>query len=127
MTIYERIKERRKQLGLSADAVAAQLGISRATVYRYESAEIEKLPITALEPLADILCCSPAYLMGWSDDLNFKENSKSLDNSSRLLLSNYEQLNDEGKEKLISYSNDLVDTGRYLKENQSGLDKKKMA
>lgn len=67
MEVYERIKNRRKELGLSADNVAEALGISRATLYRYESADIEKLPTTILEPLSKILHCSPAYLMGWSE------------------------------------------------------------
>ena len=31
MEVYERIKARRKELGLSADDVAAALGVSRAT------------------------------------------------------------------------------------------------
>lgn len=68
MEIYEKIKNRRKELGLSADDVAESLGVSRATIYRYESADIEKLPITSLVPLAKILKCSPGYLMGWDDD-----------------------------------------------------------
>ena len=67
MEVYERIKNRRKELGLSADNVADALGISRATIYRYESADIEKLPTTIIEPLSKILRCSPAYLMGWSE------------------------------------------------------------
>lgn len=67
MTIGERIKERRKQLGLSVDEVAEKLGKNRATVYRYESSEIEKLPTTVLKPLAKILNTTPAYLMGWED------------------------------------------------------------
>lgn len=66
--IYERIKQRRKELGLSADDVAAALGVSRATIYRYESAEIEKVPITALVPLAKVLRTTPVNLMGWDDN-----------------------------------------------------------
>lgn len=67
MEVYERIKTRRKELNLSADDVAAALGVSRATVYRYESAEIEKLPTQIIAPLSRVLHCSPAYLMGWED------------------------------------------------------------
>ena len=67
MEVYERIKERRKDLGLSADDVAAALGVSRATVYRYESAEIEKLPTQIIAPLSRVLRCSPAWLMGWEE------------------------------------------------------------
>ena len=68
MEIYERIKSRRKELGLTADAVADALVVSRATVYRYESADIEKLPITIIEPLSRVLSSSPAWIMGWTDN-----------------------------------------------------------
>lgn len=65
MTTHERIKKRRKELGLTAEQVAEALNVSRATVYRYESAEIEKLPIDIIEPLSRILQTTPEYLMGW--------------------------------------------------------------
>lgn len=68
MTIGERIKQRRKELGLSVDELADKLGKNRATIYRYESNEIEKLPTTVLEPLADVLGVSPGFLMGWEDE-----------------------------------------------------------
>lgn len=67
MTIGERIKQRRIELGLSVDEVAEKLGKNRATVYRYESNEIENLPVGTLEPLAKILETTPAQLMGWDD------------------------------------------------------------
>ena len=55
MEINERIKNRRKEIGLSADEVANALHVSRATIYRYESKEIEKLPTNIIEPLAKVL------------------------------------------------------------------------
>lgn len=69
MTIGERISTRRKELGLTAENLAEKLGISRATMYRYESGEIEKIPVTMLEPLAKALNTNPAYLMGddWTE------------------------------------------------------------
>ena len=67
MNINETIKQRRLQLGLNANDVAEALGISRATLYRYESHEIEKLPISVVEPLAEILDITPMELMGWNE------------------------------------------------------------
>ena len=76
MTIGQRINKRRLDLGLSADDVAEKLGVNRATVYRYESNYIKKLPTTALEKLAEILQTSPAYLMGWiSEEVSTKNNT----------------------------------------------------
>lgn len=67
MTTGERIKERRKALGLSAEYVAERLGVSPATIYRYEKGDIEKMPGNILEPISRILNTTPAFLMGWED------------------------------------------------------------
>lgn len=67
MTIGERIKARRKELGLSADDVAEKIGKDRSTVYRYERNEIIKLPTIILEPLAKALNTTPAELMGYDE------------------------------------------------------------
>lgn len=68
LTIGQRIKKRRKELKMSVDELAELLGKNRATVYRYESDEIENMPLSVLEPLAKALKVTPAYLMGWNID-----------------------------------------------------------
>lgn len=67
MNVGERIKKRRKELKMSVDELAKKLGKNRATIYRYESNDIENMPLNVLEPLAKILNVSPAYLMGWQN------------------------------------------------------------
>src|SRR5690625_3241877 len=67
MNVGERIKSRRKQLKLSVDDVAGKLEKNRATIYRYESSEIENMPLEIIEPLAKVLRVSPAYIMGWEE------------------------------------------------------------
>ena len=66
MTIGERIKNRRIELGFSVDKLADLLGKNRATIYRYENGEIRDMPTPILEPLAKALKTTPADLMGWS-------------------------------------------------------------
>lgn len=67
MTIGDRIKRRREELGITVEEVAKRLGKHRATIYRYESNEISTLPTDVLEPLAIVLETTPAALMGWED------------------------------------------------------------
>lgn len=67
MTVGERIRDRRKQLGFSAEYIASKLDCSPATVYRYENGYIEKVPTSTVATIADILDTTPAYLMGWED------------------------------------------------------------
>lgn len=69
-TTGNRMKQRRKELGLSAETIAEYLNVSPATIYRYEKGEIEKMPGKVLEPLSIILRTTPAYLMGWTDEVS---------------------------------------------------------
>lgn len=67
MTTGERMRAARKACGYSAEYIAKILGVSPATIYRYEKGDIEKVPGDLLEPLAAALHTTPAYLMGWED------------------------------------------------------------
>ena len=67
MTIGDRIKNRRKHLGMSADDLGKRLGKDRSTIYRYEKGDIENLPLDILEPIAKALGTTPQYLMGWEE------------------------------------------------------------
>ena len=65
MKIGQRIKQRRKELKMSADKLGEKLGKDRSTIYRYENGDIENLPLDVLEPIAAALNTTPQYLMGW--------------------------------------------------------------
>ena len=67
MNIGARIKQRRKQLGVSAEELAERIGKSPATVYRYENGDITKVDSSMLRPIADALQTTPAHLMGWDE------------------------------------------------------------
>ena len=65
MTKGERIRARRRALGLTLEDVAAATGTSRQTIQRYENGVIGNIPDERLEALARALSTTPAYLMGW--------------------------------------------------------------
>ena len=79
-SVGSRIKDRRKKLGLTVDEVAMKLGKNRATVYRYESNDIENMPATVLEPLAEILDTTPAFLLGYDNSSNTKVDLSTIPN-----------------------------------------------
>ena len=67
MTIGERIKNRRIELGITQDELAIKTGYkSRSSINKIESSR--NLPITKVEQMAKALECAPSYLMGWNDD-----------------------------------------------------------
>lgn len=69
MTTGQRMKDRRKAIGLSAETVAEMLNVSPATIYRYENGDIEKVPGDRLGAIANALRTTPAYLMGWDENV----------------------------------------------------------
>lgn len=85
MNIGERIKQRRLALGMSVDELALMVNKNRATIYRYEKGDIENLPTTVVEPLADALNTTPEFLMGWTDDPRDYENDPDIQIPSEAL------------------------------------------
>lgn len=67
MTIADRIRNRRIELGLSVDDLANRLQKNRATVYRYESNYIKTYSPDVISALAKALDTTPAYFYGYDD------------------------------------------------------------
>lgn len=67
MTIADRIRNRRLELGLSVDDLAKRLNKNRATVYRYESNYIKTYSPDVIELLSKALDTTPAYFYGYDD------------------------------------------------------------
>lgn len=65
MTRGERIKQRRKELGLSQTDLAGRVGISKQQMYKYENDIITNIPSDKIELIASALHTTPAYIMGW--------------------------------------------------------------
>lgn len=73
LTIGERIKALRQEQNYSVDELAKRAKISRATYYRYESADAENLPIKTIKVIASALNTTPEYILGLTDDKRTKE------------------------------------------------------
>lgn len=125
----DRIRARRKELGLSADIVATAIGVSRATMFRYENGDIEKVPVSLIPLLAKALHTTPSYLMGWDNTFAQSEQNEVAASAppapgEAKLTALYHQLNPEGQEKLVGYADDLVSSGKYIKSHPSRLAQK---
>lgn len=110
MEVQEIIKARRIELGLSIREVSQALGVAASTVSRYESSDIQNMGIDKIEALAKVLRCSPAYLMGWEDDVNISP-SAACSREEKYILSLFRSLNSIGKQKLIERAEELRDLG----------------
>lgn len=103
MTIADRIRNRRLELGLSVDDLAARLNKNRATVYRYESNYIKTYSADVMEALAAALETSPAYFYGY-DDHNPPDDSSyvPVTQEARILVAGIDKLPKEQREQALA-------------------------
>lgn len=119
MTVGERIKKRREEMGMTVDELAEKLGKNRATIYRYERGDIEKLPIEILEPISLALNVSPGFLMGWTDE-PAKKTTSSLSSEERHLIDLFRQLTPKEQGSLIGRAELLVEQHREAETEGAG-------
>lgn len=67
MEIGTLLKNRRIDLGLTLKEIADAVGVSEATVSRWESGEIANMKRDKIAALAKVLSISPAAIMGWEE------------------------------------------------------------
>lgn len=128
MGIGKRIKEARERSGLTQKELGELLGITPSAVTNYENETSHpKEPI--MYKLFSALHVDANFL--FQDEMNETKSSPAPANAGTgelteiemQLLNNLRQLNDEGKERLLNYSEDLILSGRYIKNNQSEISK----
>lgn len=67
MDIGKRLKQLRDSNGLTQEDVGKLTGVTKATINRYETGEIDIKRTVAIK-LAAVFNVSPAYIMGWTDN-----------------------------------------------------------
>lgn len=113
-TFQERIKERRNEKGFTLLDLAIAVGVKEATMQRYESGEIKNVKHETVVKLAEILNCSPQYLMGWVDIPNdIITSNQPLSEKEQQLVTNFQALNELGQTKAVEYVSDLTDNPKY--------------
>lgn len=104
MTMGERIKHRREELGLSQDEVATRCGYkSRSSINKIE--KTRHLPIDKVEIIAKVLEVSPAYIMGWYEDEESTDTpvQSDLTPNEQLIIDRYRSLPEDKKASLLGY------------------------
>lgn len=111
MEMAEKIKMLRSKHGLTLEEVGNIVGVGKSTVRKWENGEIANMRRDKIAKLAEALKTTPAYLMGWDEE---KENNT--DNQQQKLLSNYAKLDNDDQNKLVDYSEELVNSDKYKEE-----------
>lgn len=98
-TFSKRLKMLRNEKGLSQEKLGEKVGLSKATISKYENSH--NVPkIRHAKAIADAMKVSFNWLIGFSDEMYKIENFK--------LTEIYTQLSNEGKKELYNYGNYLL-------------------
>lgn len=110
MTVGERMRKRRTELGYSQEEIAVKLGYkSRSSVNKMEMSR--SLPINKVERVAEVLDCSPAYLMGWEDEQKVADQLSQLIHNDLYVevFDRVDKMNDKSKRRLLKYADLLLE------------------
>ena len=105
MNIGDRIRQLRIMCELTQEEVGKRLDVSKATINRYETGEIDIKRTTAIK-LGEVFNVSPSYIMGWTDKMNISAPEPPI-------LKIYNSLNATGKAKADEYIKDLSEQAKY--------------
>ena len=115
MDIGRRIKQRRIELGLTQDELGQRLGIKKAAICRLES-EDDSFSIGRIVKIATALDTMPWYLTGWTNagcDLTPEDDP---DDRKAQLIKYFSELDEVGKDKLLTYAQDMCFLEKAKKE-----------
>lgn len=85
MNVKDIIREKRLALGMTMKEVADKVGVSEATISRWESGEIANMRRGAIFSLAKALNISPNEIMGWETSDTSSQSNTPSDPASILL------------------------------------------
>lgn len=115
MSLSENIKRFRIKKGYSQAFLAKKTGLSEITIRKYESNErTPKLQnVAKIAAALDVTISDLQKEFIWSseDVEQYLENDIHLDELK--LLQNYRVVNDDGKKKIIDYSEDIASNDKY--------------
>ena len=67
---HKRLKELRQNTDVTLKDMAKIIGVSEATVQRYENGSISEIPYKAITAYAKKFKVNPSYIMGWTNTPN---------------------------------------------------------
>jgi len=108
MSLGDAIRTARENANLTQGELGKLCGITKQTIYKYESGVITNIPLDRLEKIAAVLNVSPSILLGW-DEWNELDSKKCLaDNFSearREMFALIDSLSDEQVSTLLQIAN----------------------
>lgn len=94
MTVGDRIKYSREKENMTLEQLGKYVGVAAQTLSRYETGVISGIPSDRIESIARVLHTTPAYLMGWEEDLQDSYTEEELSETKKRLIEKIKQLDE---------------------------------
>ena len=102
----DRIHDLRIAHDMTLEVLGRKIGVSKATIKRYENGIIANIPSDKIEALAEALETTPEYLMGWTEG----EEETSIQSTTiqvqhpetRILAKGFDQMPEEARKRALS-------------------------
>lgn len=102
----ESLKKMKKISGKTSKQISEETGISKSTIDKLFAGQTKEPFLTSTKAIV--------HSMGFTlDDLYDLNNSQNYTKDEILIIDNYRSLNNQGKEKLLEYSEDLIGNAKY--------------
>lgn len=105
------IYDARKKAGLTLEELGKKVGVSKATIKRYETGEIPNIPSDRIELIAKATGVSESFIMGWDSlvESNAEFHASILkDKELQEMIRKYNQLNESEKTIIKSMIDSLI-------------------
>ena len=96
----QRIKELRKEKGLTLEQVADIVGVGKSTVRKWETGMIANMKRDKIASLAKALGTTPEYLMGWEEKKS-SPNEPKLTEGERFLIELFRRVPEENQQMVL--------------------------
>ena len=103
----KRLKDLRLTYNYTMETLANKIGVSKSTIAKWENGYVNNMRQDMVLKLAKLYDVSPAYIMGYSDDIGIYEEQPS---SEETFVTLYSQLSEEQKQLIDNLLTSLVST-----------------
>lgn len=118
MSVGKRLKQMRKERGMTQTDLGNILGMTKGAVQKYESGQLRNFKAETVKTLSEYFGLPPIYFMydelPTMDELSIRELiSMSLGDQFSIFLEDLKELNPDGVRKVVEYCSDMVMIDKY--------------
>jgi len=111
MNTGERIKFLREKKGYTLEELGNRIGVGKSTVRKWENGMIQNMRRDKIQKVAEVLGCSPLYILGYgADDVFFPETEEEKNNNQDERLEKFATLYLQLSEEEQSLVDNMIST-----------------